>query len=334
MPKSSGYDPRAVQALLQYAPRSGDPLAFIATALIESGLNPRATGDSGHSYGLFQLNDRGRLASYGLTSQQAYNPSINARVSADEFSKFAAKGLRGAQLALAAQRPSDPGYAAKFAAALPQAKAILGSGGSGYGALPSQPETGDFPKTALDVNRLMMLLRNQRGRSLRGIMPAKNFRKELTKLVQAAGASSAVGAAQQNLGQGLGQVAQGMGNYAGDLASIPAHNVQFSAAPNYDWANSLAKQFGLTVSSTYRDPSKNASVGGSKTSRHMVKGGAADFSGTPEQMRALADAAIRSGQFAEVFYDPLGFYWDNGRINRGGIGGHSDHVHISFGRRA
>jgi hypothetical protein len=206
VPKSSGYNPAAIQALLQYAPRSGDPLAFIATALIESNLNPAATGDSGHSHGLFQLNDRGRLASYHLSPQQAYDPGINARVSADEFSKYAAKGLKGAQLALAAQRPSDPSYAAKFQAALPAAQAILAQGG---GQAPAQPLGASLQGVTgkLDTARLLMLLRNQRGRSLRGIMPAKNFRKELTKLVQAASATSGVGAAQQSLGRGLAPIA-------------------------------------------------------------------------------------------------------------------------------
>ena len=35
-----------------------------------------------------------------------------------------------------------------------------------------------------------------------------------------------------------------------------------------------------------------------------------------------------SGALAEAFYDPLG-QWDNGRFSTKGIGGHSDHVHLS-----
>lgn len=35
-----------------------------------------------------------------------------------------------------------------------------------------------------------------------------------------------------------------------------------------------------------------------------------------------------SGSLAEAFYDPLG-QWDNGRYSTKGIGGHSDHVHLS-----
>lgn len=121
------------------------------------------------------------------------------------------------------------------------------------------------------------------------------------------------------------------GVYSGDLASRPPAPVDFAAAPDYKWAQELANRFGLRVTSTFRDPGQNASVGGSSTSRHMVRGGAADFAGSPEAMRRLAEWAIRSGRYAEVFYDPIGIFWDNGRINRGQIGGHSDHVHISFG---
>jgi hypothetical protein len=237
MPKSSGYDPNVLAALRKFAPRSGDPLAFIATALIESGLNPRATGDSGHSFGLFQLNDRGRLASYHLTPQQAYDPLTNARVSADEFSKYAAKGLKGAQLALAAQRPANhSAYAAEFAKVLPQAKAILASADSGFGAVPSATETPNsletLPAGGLDVKRLLMLLRNQRGRSLRGIMPAKNFRKELAKLVQGALAGAQQQAAQTSLGQGLEPIAMDLTVGGGPSAH--------GARPLGNWQSDLA----------------------------------------------------------------------------------------------
>jgi hypothetical protein len=45
----------------------GDPALALAVARQESGLNPQARGDSGHSVGLFQENDQG--AGYGLTDE-------------------------------------------------------------------------------------------------------------------------------------------------------------------------------------------------------------------------------------------------------------------------
>jgi hypothetical protein len=80
--------------------------------------------------------------------------------------------------------------------------------------------------------------------------------------------------------------------------------------------------FGVTVTST---------TGGKhvKGSYHY-KARAVDVSGSPEQMLAAARAALRDPtQFREVFYDPLGVYVKNGRVYRGAIGGHSDHVHIA-----
>lgn len=35
------------------------------------------------------------------------------------------------------------------------------------------------------------------------------------------------------------------------------------------------------------------------------------------------------GSVFEVFYDPLGEYWDSGSIHKGAIGGHSNHVHTA-----
>lgn len=106
----------------------------------------------------------------------------------------------------------------------------------------------------------------------------------------------------------------------------------FGHAGNYDWAKSVAGLYGLSLASTYRSPKHNESVGGSKTSRHMVWGAAADLSGAPSAMYKTAVWAYNKGRppFAEIFYDPWG-QWDNGRYSRSGIGGHSDHVHLSYG---
>ena len=142
------YDQGALDAVLKYAHVAApeDPETFVATALIESGLRPQAEGDGGNSFGIFQLNRKGRLASYGLTKQQAFNPETNARVSADEFRKFYDQGARGSELALRAQRPSDPNYGNKFNNALAEARRLLGrrSGGKGQGGSGPAPGVG-FP---------------------------------------------------------------------------------------------------------------------------------------------------------------------------------------------
>lgn len=40
----------------------------------------------------------------------------------------------------------------------------------------------------------------------------------------------------------------------------------------------------------------------------------------------------KKGGIYEVFYDPLGQYWDSGGVRKGAIGGHDTHVHVSADR--
>lgn len=190
---------------------------------------------------------------------------------------------------------------------------------------------------SLDVRRLMGILNAQRQRVLRGEMPGPNYQRELGKLLSGALPRAQVKASAQQVGARVAGAAQSAAPlFSGPLPKIPAQNIPFGADPqgDYDWADGLAKKFGLKVTSGYRNPAQQRATGSraGMRSRHLVHGGAADISGSPAKMRALADWAIRSGMFAEVFYDPLGYYWDNGRLNKGGIGGHSDHVHISYGK--
>jgi hypothetical protein len=57
---------------------------------------------------------------------------------------------------------------------------------------------------------------------------------------------------------------------------------------------------------------------------------AVDMYGPPEEMMKLARAALKTpGSFREAFYDPAGRYVKNGRIIKGAIGGHRDHVHLA-----
>jgi cell wall-associated NlpC family hydrolase len=70
-----------VRALVQQARAARvDPVTLIAAGLEESNLDPRATGDSNSSYGIFQLHKGGALGR--LTPDQAYDPATNAGVAA------------------------------------------------------------------------------------------------------------------------------------------------------------------------------------------------------------------------------------------------------------
>lgn len=84
----------------------------------------------------------------------------------------------------------------------------------------------------------------------------------------------------------------------------------------------FAAPYGLTVTST---------TGGKhvKNSYHY-RGRAVDFSGNSRQMAALMQQALKHPeQFTEAFYDPAGVYIKNGKIYKGSIGGHTNHVHLA-----
>lgn len=77
-----------------------------------------------------------------------------------------------------------------------------------------------------------------------------------------------------------------------------------------------------------------------KTSPSQLRGGTVEqdkkrggkmqlnLSGTPESIRKHG-----KGKIFEVFYDPAGEYYDSGKLVKGAIGGHSDHVHVSAGKK-
>jgi cell wall-associated NlpC family hydrolase len=108
-----GIDPRLKKAIDTEAPDYLRPV-LEATAMVESGGRLDATGDNGSSFGPYQMHRGGRLDAAGYTPQQAMDPVLATRAAAKEFQSFYDKGLRGAELAAAAQRPADRvGYAKK-----------------------------------------------------------------------------------------------------------------------------------------------------------------------------------------------------------------------------
>lgn len=97
------------------------------------------------------------------------------------------------------------------------------------------------------------------------------------------------------------------------MSNVATNHIQQSQGSKM--AMVYAEMFGLTLTSGWRDPKKNASVGGSSKSMH-VQGTAFDFAGTPTQMKKFAEWAKKSGWFTEVIY---------------GTADHKDHVHVGWG---
>lgn len=134
--------------------RAGYPLIVAAAAIVnayaESGLDPKAVGDSGRSIGLMQLNERG--AGRGLTVAQRQDPTTNVRTLIARETKALAKvkkladegaslpSVTGAFCSLV-ERPSDKAAKATYRAGLSYRFFPLGVSGeskkSGTSATPS-----------------------------------------------------------------------------------------------------------------------------------------------------------------------------------------------------
>ena len=111
-------------AAIRRAPAHLRPI-LLATALVESGGRLDAVGDSGHSYGPYQMHDAGRGA--GWSRQARMDPNRSTQAAVREFQEFYRRGARGADLAYRAQRPADrAGYMRKINQYLPEARRILG----------------------------------------------------------------------------------------------------------------------------------------------------------------------------------------------------------------
>lgn len=96
-------------------------------------------------------------------------------------------------------------------------------------------------------------------------------------------------------------------------------------------AATLAERMGMGVSGGPGPGGGIPSSGHVGDSLHY-SGLAYDVTGSAAQMRRYFLTAARTfrGSINELFYDPMGYYYDQGRKVPGAIGGHSDHVHIGF----
>lgn len=118
-----------------------DPRLAIADATVESGLNPTAVGDSGCSYGLFQLNTCGGEGT-GMSYGQLVDPETNARRALSEFAAVQQShpGADPGTIAALAERPADPaGYAARVNSVYSQLGGTSASVGATSGGRPPTP---------------------------------------------------------------------------------------------------------------------------------------------------------------------------------------------------
>ena len=115
----------SARVVAQVAMRMGvDPVVAVAAMLVESGGNPRAVGDNGHSFGLFQLNYRGELAQARITPNQAFDPQRNAEIALSYFHR--GHSSNPGAMAAAAQRPANRAdYARKVNSNMAEAERLV-----------------------------------------------------------------------------------------------------------------------------------------------------------------------------------------------------------------
>lgn len=112
--------PDLATLIMNQARKTGaDPYTLLATAMVESGLNPNAVGDGGSSYGLFQMHVGGAGGSSHDSARRYLDPSVAVENRARAF-----RGGSGGAFAASVQRPADQaGYARKVDAVIAQLKA-------------------------------------------------------------------------------------------------------------------------------------------------------------------------------------------------------------------
>ncbi|WP_211897689.1 transglycosylase SLT domain-containing protein [Saccharopolyspora erythraea] len=97
-----------VETITSVAQQHGvDPILALATAYQESKLNPRAVGDNGTSFGLYQLHRGGQLGNH--TPEWAFNPANNANQALSVMADVARDHPTWSpgQIAAASQRPAN-----------------------------------------------------------------------------------------------------------------------------------------------------------------------------------------------------------------------------------
>jgi len=343
-----------ITVIRQYAPKLGlDPAAVVAYALTQGGTSWGAVGDHGTSFGPFQLHKGGALGSH---SAQWANSPQGLRAAMGMMARAGAAGQRGPGAAAFIVGPAfgrganPPRDEAAARAAYARAAALVGKPTApgpapafsrGNGAAPQVPGTAPSPilppaiPDVGDVGAQLQEMFASPGHSIAA--PVTGFDR-LQGLADAARAAAAAQRATITAPRtpGIAKPLPVAPKGGKGMVFQPGTAKPGQVVPGL---TKLARTFGLTVTSGYRTVARQRELYAHRTRPGSVaapgkslhnSGHAIDVAITPAIRRFLAYAFAHPGQFREVFYDPAGRYIKNGRIVKGSIGGHSDHVHIGL----
>lgn len=286
---------------------SAQTAALIATARVESTLNPRAVGDGGTSYGLFQHHVGGA----GGSSHESARRYLDPVTSITERARwFRDRNITDGRGAAALQRPADPsGYAVKVNRALGGGGAELNAPIESSGPAPASASSSTNPY-------------EQRRARL------KATREKLTGSAEKKAEKDSLQSATESLRSKRESLRQSMMPDDVD-AGGPIPGGGPDGGSYRDILSFAQNQFGLRI-----DGSNQTTGGRHAAGSYHYSGRAVDFGdakNSPEQLRRLARwARANRSRIKEFFYDPLGWYIKDGKIIRGSIGGHGDHVHIAM----
>lgn len=209
------------------------------------------------------------------------------------------RGFRGTagQLAQAVQGSAFPGRYDQHAS---EAAALLGGAGAGGSALP--PQAGGTASAAVTGPQ-------QRSAFARALADPRTLHDPLRLLTAIKAVRKAPAAAAPGGGKGAVTPSGGGPKLSGNGSTLSQ-------------LEPLAHEYGLTITST---------TGGKHVANsYHYQGRAVDYAGDPARMASLMRYALaHPHQFKEAFYDPVGMYVKNGKVYRGSIGGHNDHVHLA-----
>jgi hypothetical protein len=316
----ANFDPRVKRLIVSRAKKYGiDPAAALAVAQGEGGIRWGAVGDQGTSHGPFQLRVGGANPYKGARAKQFANSPAGIDYAIRKMAESGAKGLRGAQAVDAIvrkfERPADPDTS--VANAVARLGKISLKGGQ--------------PAPALSVRQT----------TPGSVIPQQAF-GTLNELFRKVGLQPLEVVGDLPLGV-PGRAAVPPSAAAAAAPALTPVKGKAPRLPRLDLAVHLiqkAQAMGLTVKENpFVDGVDPVHVRGSDHYRTLGKrkgkkvGAGGDVSGDPEVMRQFFDYASRfAGKgLKDLFHDPVGYSFDNGRRWDKTIGGHGNHVHWSVG---
>lgn len=337
------------QIIDYWAPRLGlDDRAVEVVAGGEGGLKWGAVGDGGYAHGPFQQNAAGgvltnRWKTQGREAAIRYANSEAGMVEA--MRAMANAGARG-QSGLAAvstiiskyERPKDiPG-------SIEKARNRWKEWGYGGGNTPTNVRHAGGAEQSMPSSPVFGLDASTSGVDAQRKAAGEFFRSRAMARVKGA-AVPGIG----SLATTLRSIRQEQNAESVPSLPAPGGEVSSTARPKSSddkpfvlQAGDYAQSMGLSVrENPYYDPvDPNAHVEGSDhgrtlgTYRGKQYGAALDVSGDPEKQRRFFKwLEARKGQgLDDMFNDPMGYSYDEGKRWDKTIGGHGNHVHASFTR--